>query len=318
MTYSSGGLIQASDYNTLAWGSTSGGTYVDSDNLAVVWGVGTGRFGYGQSTSSFSQVAASNTVTATQWNGLLGAMTAAKNHSGATLGAMPASVTAGSVISYIGTVASNLASLKAAAGTTSGALVNSAPTNKTTAAGWQTATHTHTVTFASADAARYFFNAGGQIKITPSILNSGAARELEWYDLATKCGTITFGYRNTTESGTGTPTTLLNANNGGYWNLTTTPTTHFLMYADSAPYTPNYISIQVSWSGTAANGGYPTLTFTTLWNDAQNQALEDINAATGAALPGTQNVDNIATTSLVVASPPTTYLTNTWGTPTVS
>lgn len=318
MTYSSGGLIQASDYNTLAWGSAGGGTYVDSDNLAVVWGTGTGRYGFGQSTSAFTQVAAPNIVTAAQWTGLLGQMTAAKNHNGATFGTMGSSVTAGTVISYISTVASNLTALRGAVGTSAGALTNSAATNKTTASGWQTATHTHTVTFASADAARYFFNAGGQIKITPSIPNSGATRELEWYDLATKCGTITFGYRNTTGSGTGTPTTLLNANNGGYWNLTTTPTTHFLMYADSAPYTPNYISIQVSWSGTAANGGYPTLTFTTLWNDAQNQALEDINAATGAAIPGTQNVDNIATTSLVVASPPTTYLTNTWGTPTVS
>lgn len=307
MTYSSGGLIQASDYNTLAWGSTGGGTYVDSDNLAVVWGVGTGRYGYGQSTSSFTQVAATNTVTAAQWTGFLGQMTAAKNHNGATFGAMASSVTAGSVISYINTVASNLTALKAAVGVSSGALTDSAATNKTTASGWQTATHTHTVTFASADAARYFFNAGGTIKITPSIPNSGAARELEWYDLVTKVGTVTFGYRNTTKSGAGTATTLLNSNNGGYWNLTGTATTHFLMYADSAPYTPNYIQIQASWSGTGANGGYPTLTFTTYWNDAQDNALE-VN----------QYVDNIATTGLVVSSPPTTYLSNTWGTPTVS
>lgn len=307
MTYSSGGLIQASDYNTLAWGSTGGGTYVDSDNLAVVWGTGTGRYGYGQSTSSFTQVAATNTVTATQWTGLLGQMTAAKNHNGASFGTMASSVTTGTVVSYISTVSSNLTALRAAVGTSSGALSDSAATNKTTASGWNTATHTHTVTFSSADAARYFFNAGGTIKITPSIPNSGATRELEWYDLCTKVGTVTFGYRNTTKSGAGTATTLLNSNNGGYWNLTGSAVTHFLMYADTAPYTTNYIQIQVSWSGTSANGGYPVLTFTTYWNDAQDNALE-VN----------QYVDNIATTSLVVSSPPTTYLSNTWGTPSVA
>lgn len=307
MTYSSGGLIQASDYNTLAWGSTGGGTYVDSDNLAVVWGVGTGRFGYGQSTSSFTQVAATNTVTAAQWTGLLGQMTAAKNHNGATFGTMASSVTAGTVISYISTVASNLTALKAAVGTSAGALTDSAATNKTTASGWNTATHTHTVTFASADAARYFFNAGGTIKITPSIPNSGATRELEWYDLTTKVGTVTFGYRNTTKSGAGTATTLLNSNNGGYWNTGTTATTHFKMFADSAPYTTDYIQIDATLSGTAANGGYPVITFTTTWSNAYQNALDPSNV-----------VDNIATTSLVISSPPTTYLSNSWGTPTVA
>lgn len=308
MTYSSGGLIQASDYNTLAWGSTGGGTYVDSDNLAVVWGTGTGRYGYGQSTSSFTQVAATNTVTATQWTGLLGQMTAAKNHNGATFTTMASSVTAGTVITYINTVAGNLTNLKAASGTSAGALSDSAATNKTTASGWNgSITHTHTVTFSSADAARYFFNAGGTIKITPSIPNSGAARELEWYDLTTKVGTVTFGYRNTTKSGAGTATTLLNANNGGYWNLSTTAATHFLMYADTAPYTTDYIQIQAAWSGVSANGGYPVITFTTTWNNAYTNVLDTSNP-----------VDNIATTGLVVSSPPTTYLTNTWGTPTVA
>lgn len=306
MTYSSGGLIQASDYNNLAWGSGGGGTYVDSDNLAVVWGVGTGRFGYGQSTSSFTQVAATNTVTAAQWTGLLGQMTTAKNHNGATYGAMQASVTAGTVISYINTVASNLAALRGQVGVSSGALTDSAATSATGPASWQTSTTaTHTVTFASADAARYFFNAGGQIKLTFSIAAAGSTRNAEWSDLATKAGTVTFGYRNTTESGAGAASTLLNANNGGYWNLTTTDVVHFKMLADTAPYTTNYIQVEAKWSGATSNGGYPVLTFTTTWADAY-------------ANPFQEAVTQSAVTSLVVSSPPTTYLSNTWGTPTVS
>lgn len=305
MTYSSGGLIQASDYNTLAWGSTSGGTYVDSNNLAVVWGVGTGRFGYGQGTSSFAQVAATNTVTATQWTGLLGQMTAAKNHNGATFATMEASVTAGTVISYISTVAANLAALRGQVGTSAGALVNSAATTYAGPATWQTSTTcTHTVTFASANAARYFFNAGGQLKLSFSV-PTGNARANEWNDLAIRAGTVAIGYRNTTETGTGTPATLLNANNGGYWNLTTADVVHFKMFADTAPYTTNYIQVSARWSGTADNGGYPVLTITTVYADAHDNVFQ-------------QSVDAAASTSLVVASPPTTYLSNTWGTPTVS
>lgn len=305
MTYSSGGLIQASDYNTLAWGSTSGGTYVDSDNLAVVWGVGTGRYGYGQSTSSFTQVAATNTVAATQWTGLLGQMTTAKNHNGATFGTMAASVTAGTVVTYISTVASNLTALRGAVGTSSGALTDSAATTYVGPTTWQTSTIcTHTVTFSSGDTARYFFNAGGRLKLSFSV-PTGTARANEWNDLATKAGTVTIGYRNTTTSGTGTPTTILNATNGGYWNLTTTDVVHFKMFADTAPYTTNYIQVAAKWSGTVSNGGYPVLTLTTTYADAQDNIYQ-------------QSVGSAASTALVVSSPPTTYLTNTWGTPTVS
>ena len=59
MAYTSGGLTEASDYNTLA------------SSLSAVWGAGTGNKGYGQSTSAISQVSAASTVTATQWTGLL-------------------------------------------------------------------------------------------------------------------------------------------------------------------------------------------------------------------------------------------------------
>lgn len=308
MTYSTGGLIQASDYNTLAWGSTGGGTYVDSGNLAYVWGVGSGRYGYGQSTSSFTQVAAAGTVTAAQWTGLLGTMTTAKNHNAAAFGTMASSVTAGTVISYINTVASNLTALKTSAGTgaVSGALTDSAASNATGPASWQSSTTcTHTVTFASADAARYFFNAGGKIKLSFSIAAAGSTRNAEWADLAARAGTVTFGYLNTTETGTGTPATLLNANNGGYWNLTGTNVAHMVMYADTAPYTTNYIAVYARWSGATANGGYQTITFDTVWADAYSNPFQEA-------------VTQSAVTSLVVSSPPTTYLANTWGTPTVT
>lgn len=307
MTYSSGGLIQASDYNTIAWGTSSGGTYTSSpSNLAYVWGTGNGRFGYGQSTSAFTQLSASTTVTATQWTGVFGAVNSAASHQGASAASLPSSVTAGTTITFLSATSTALANINGNVGAVSGALTDSAATTYTGPSSWSTSTTaTHTVTFASADAARYFFNAGGKLKLSFSI-STGNARANEWNDLASKCGTIVIGYQNTTKSGgSGTPTTLLNGGTGGYWGATTGGVVHFKQYADTAPYTANYIQVTATWSGTTANGGYPVLTLTTLWADDQSNAFQ-------------QDVGVAAATSLVVSSPPTTYLSNTWGTPSIS
>jgi len=43
MSYSSGGTIQANDYNNLAWGGNTTGTYSGTiKNLAIVMGTGIG------------------------------------------------------------------------------------------------------------------------------------------------------------------------------------------------------------------------------------------------------------------------------------
>ena len=85
MTYSSGGLIQATDYNNLTWGGATTGVYTTaSNNLAVVWGHGTGLYGYGQDVSAISTVAAADTVTAAQWSGFVYHLNKTLNHQGQT------------------------------------------------------------------------------------------------------------------------------------------------------------------------------------------------------------------------------------------
>jgi hypothetical protein len=310
MTYSSGGLIQASDYNTIAWGTSGGGSYTASpNNLAYVWGTGSGRYGYGQTTTGFSALSASTTVTATQWTGVFGPVNSAASHQGVSAASLPSSVTAGTTITFLSATATALSNINGGVGSVSGALTDSAATTYTGAASWATSTTaTHTVTFSSGDAARYFFNAGGKLKLSFSITATGSTRNAEWNDTATKCGTVTIGYLNTTQTpgaGAPAPTILLNANNGGYWNTTTGGVVHFKQFSDTAPYTTDYIQVTGTWSGTVANGGYPVLTLTTLWSNAYSNAFQ-------------QNVTQAAATSLVVSSPPTTYLSNTWGTPTVT
>jgi hypothetical protein len=62
MTYTSGGLIQATDYNGFV-SSTAGA------NVNDVWSTGSGASGWGQ--PALSTVSATNTITATQWASLV-------------------------------------------------------------------------------------------------------------------------------------------------------------------------------------------------------------------------------------------------------
>lgn len=300
MTYASGGLISATDYNTLA---------TTNPSIGGQWGTGTGNHGLGQSTSAIAALATGNTVTATQWTGLIQTINNALSHEGVA-NITPASVTAGNAITYYASIATGTASAYNNSGTTGLALTAGTANNTSYATAWgstgsRSLVFTQTVTFASGDAARYFFNAGGNIGLTFARSGGSATtRNTDWTAIATASGSINFGYNNTTKTGgSGTTTTLLNSNNGGYWNGTGSYVINFKQFDSSVNYTTDYIQVEYFWSGTTQNGGSPVLNLKTTWVNAHVQAFQD-------------TVDGTATTSLVVKSPATTYLTNTWGTPT--
>ena len=77
MTYSSGGLIQATDYNTF------------KDTLNGIWSTGTGNSGYGQ--TAVAAVTSAGTVTATQWATLNSTLTSMARHSNTTITSQPTS-----------------------------------------------------------------------------------------------------------------------------------------------------------------------------------------------------------------------------------
>jgi hypothetical protein len=194
-------------------------------------------------------------------------------------------------------------------------------TAATSGATW-TITFVNTVTFASAAAARHFFNGGGRIKLDVSKTATGALGDPEWNDLAnTLCGDIFFtgaaaaktiaavSYTGTTKiGGTGTPNTLSTAT--GFYALTpgAAATIIYKQFADTAPYTANFIQHSV-----ALNAGSTALTFTTLWSASDGDPISGGTASSGAT-PGT------APTTICTYFPPsTTYLTSaSWGTPTVA
>jgi hypothetical protein len=191
----------------------------------------------------------------------------------------------------------------------------------TTSGGTWTITFTNTITWASADAARYFFNAGGLIKIDVSKTATGNTGDPEWNDLAnTLCGDIYItggtatqtiagtAYTGTTKiGGTGSPSTL--ATTTGWYDLTAgaAATIVYKQFADTAPYTSNFIQHSIA-KGASSN----TLVITTLWSASDGDPISGGTASSGAT-PGT------APTTIVTYFPPsTTNLTNSWGTPTVA
>jgi len=324
MTYSLGGLIQAADYNGFV-ANTVGA------NVNGIWGVGVTDSGYGQ--TALDTVSTAGTITATQWASLVNTISSIASHQGTTITSRSAPV-AGDTITILSNLNTDLTSLTTSRGNAAASGTQftgwSGTSSKTGATGsgstpW-TITFVHTITWASAAAARYFFNAGGRIKWQVGKTSTGTVGDTEWNDLAgTLCGAIFItggtgtqtiagtGYTGTTKSGgTGTPTTL--ATTTGWYDLTGSPTTIYKQFADTAPYTGQYIQIDASASSTV-------LTLTTTWVDPGGSPVGSTDAITGgtATTSPATSVTGTAPTTLVTYFPPsTTYLTGSWGTPTIA
>lgn len=316
MTYSSGGLIQATDYNGFV--STTSGA-----NVNDVWSTGSTDKGWGQ--SALATVSTSGTVSATQWASLVNTITSMGSQTGTTITARTAPVT-GNLISVLAALNTDLTSITTnranavAVGTQfTGWTGTNSKTAATSGATW-TITFTNTITFASANAARYFFNGGGIIKIDVSKTATGALGDPEWNDLAnTLCGDIYISgvaashtiagvaYTGVTKiGGTGTPNTL--ATTLGWYNLTTSNQIIYKQFADTAPYTANFIQHSARTAGAGTQ-----LIIDTVWSASDGDPISGGTAASGAT-PGT------APCTIVTYFPPSsTYLTSqSWGTPTVA
>ena len=312
MTYSSGGLIQATDYNGFV--STTAGA-----NINATWNTA-----YGQ--AALSTVAAAGTVTATQWASLVNTTASLGTHTNTVITARtaPTTGTTISVLAAVNTDITNVFNNRYNAYAVGSQFTGWTGTNSKTAGtgpGAWSITFTNTVTWTSAAAATYFFNAGGLIKIDVSKTATGQTGDPEWNQLATTlCGDIWISglatahtiagvsYTGTTKvGGTGAPNIL---STGTGWDALVAGAAGTIVYkqfADTAPYTSNFIQHTIA-KGASSN----TLTITTLWSASDGDAISGGTAASGAT-PGT------APCTIVTYYPPeTTTLTNTWGTPTVA
>jgi hypothetical protein len=332
MTYSAGGLIEAIDYNRFVGPSSAGGNA--NANLNDVWNVGSTDKGWGQTVVANPSIG--DVVTATQWATLVNNISTAASHTGTTITSRTAPV-AGNTINILAALNTDLTNITTnrgnavASGTEVGTF--SGTTSKTSATGsgqsaW-TITFTHTITFPSANQARYFWNAGGLVRIQYGKTSTGTDRDDDWNQLAGWCGSIFLSgrvngasqtiasqaYTGTTRIGGsgGTQTTLTTTT--GWYNLVSSPTTIFQLNQPGAPYTPEYIRT------TATQTSSTVLTLVTTWVDDGTSApgtTSNISGGTATNSPST-TITGTAPTTLVTYRPPsTTYLSNTWGTPTIA
>jgi hypothetical protein len=327
MTYSSGGLIQATDYNTFAGNTTAG--------LNRVWSTGSGDAGWGQ--TSIATVSASGVVTATNWATLVNSLSTTGAQSTTAITARTAPVT-GNIVAILANVQTDINNCTTNRGnaTSSGTQFGtfSGTTSKTTATGsgqsaW-TITFTHTVTFPSADQARYFWNAGGLVRLQYGKSSTGTDTDPDWNTLAGWCGSIYISgrvasaaqtiagvsYTGTTRIGGtgGTQTTL--ATTTGWYQLTGSPATVFQLNNSTAPYSGEFIRT------TATATSSTVLTLVTTWvSDGSSGAgtTANITGGTATASPST-TISGTAPTTLVTYFPPSTAqgLSASWGTPSIA
>ena len=306
MAYSQGGLIAASDYNTIVGTSPSS----TANTINTVWAVGNGQYGYGQ--TAISQVSSAGLVTATQWATAINNLNSIRTHqsgSGTGIGAP----TSGSLATYLNTFQTNVntaytnAVTAATQGTTTtgGSFTGSATAGNDST--YNGTTLTRTVTFASADQARYFFNAGGQINFVVSSVtnNDGSARSSDAVSvIGTYFGGMSAFKATTNGQRTGTGGTLAGSGYvSGYYGLTTAYQTIAQVTTSSGTYSTDYVQLQAKYSGTLGSNGdkSPQISFALNYYSSHSSGFND-----------TLNITVNHRVDIVY--PETTNLTNTWGT----
>ena len=312
MSYAQFGTIAALDYNMLVTGNVANGT--TANTLNIVWSTGSGGAGYGQTAEG--NVTVGDTITASKWANLITKTSNLASHQSSSITSVTAPAS-GNTITYNANVVTNLQTTyvnRLNAVSQSGTSANTA----TYAPTWLNAiTFTHIVTFANGDAARYFFNSGGQLAITCAH-PAGSGINLLLNNLASNVGTVVLSsptsgaatiastsYNGVTKVGGGGSTPTISTNSG-YYSWTTSNANAFYQTASTGPsgYLSTNINILVKTNGTQGSNGDVgnVITISTVWDEIPN----GLTVATGSA------------TTVTIRPPEVTYIANTWGTPSVT
>jgi hypothetical protein len=313
MAYSAGSTILAADYNGFVGGNLGANV---SGELNTVLGGGRGNAGYGQAAVA-NVTAVTDTVTATQWTTFVNALNTVRKHqfgaSFSNLGTLTAGATINANVSFSTNLTdayTNRLNFTANGTITTGATfspVFTAP-NDTNAA---TFNITRTATFASADQARYFWNAGGQLNfVVTGVTNTGGTNR--GASLATLAATNfascrTLATNNTGRTGTGGTLTTGNTS-VAYYRLTTANATAVAITSDTYLYTGDTCTFSLKTNGT--QGSY-----------ADNGTVVNLNLVLVSAADSPAFNDSIDITvnhRVDIIYPSTTFLANTWGSVTIS
>ena len=210
-----GSLIEKADYDTI------------KAKVDLVFGTGSGQTGYGQAITS-PAVTAGSTILASQWVALRNDMVKARQHqTGVSVGTSSATDGANLLLPaggisitealrnqfnlFSNTITSDKFSIGAAQFSDEGLITGSRST------AWN-GTLTHTVTISStADNMRYFFNAGGKIRISANRSGgTSSSKNTTWDTMFSQMGEFIMNYTQTTFTGSSATGSAV-----GWFDLTT-------------------------------------------------------------------------------------------------
>lgn len=217
MTYIKGGIIQATDFNGFL------------TTVSNVYAVGHADRGYGQTAITQAAVAAGGIIQSTQWVHLINMITVCANQQGTSITSLPPTsvLGVGDVIkaheqaapsSNTYELANNVTLIdtdRLNVSSTSLSVVTNLLT-VTRATSWTNSiTGVVSALWSSEDNARYYFNSGGQIRLTGS-QPSGSSQDNAWqHTLSNGVGTIKLAAHATTNTGT-----ITGGQSVGYYELT--------------------------------------------------------------------------------------------------
>ena len=271
MAYAAGDKILDDEYNTMVTGSSAG--FYGINHI-----MGSGNAGYGLGQTELVGTSAGVTITAAKWNSLFTAMDNVANHTNDTVTSTVAR-SAGDPIAFISALQTNLNTLAAsvAAGCPNAtAIADGSEDISTVASAVFDTSHIveTTYTFAGGDEARWFFNAGGKIRVSlTNNASNSTDKDTSVSNLITSMGNFDLGANTNGRSGTGdTPTT--EATETGYYDLGTSYAT--LMHLDESAGTyANNIELKIEAKVNSAhgdgrnnNGEVVTLKCSVLLNDS--------------------------------------------------
>jgi hypothetical protein len=298
MAYTAGDSILDDQYNTFVNSSSSPYGY---NHFA---GTGSGEYGLGQ--THIVTVNAGDKIRASHWNTLFTGMDNIANHTNDTMTSR-AAVSAGDTIAIKAAVEADLATLAAsvAGGSVNATALTDADQGTSTNSGtWRSSsTIERSVTFASADAMRHFFNAGGVIKVDPGISGTTTgAKDDAYSSLTGAIGVLSLKAHSTSIAGDGGETQTSFDSSNGFFDLGTSYTSK-IKY-NSTDYTSNYSTnfIEISMKLDAAVGSATVLTIKQFTQDTIGDTTYQSGNLEGT--PTDQN-DVPAMSMNVVASEPT-------------
>jgi hypothetical protein len=259
--------------------------------IETILGTGTGSDGYGQTTTS-SQVVFGQEVLASSMASLYLDMVNARVHqTGAIPSGAIAPIQTGDLVAEETSSGSD-AGLKGIADferligdieadrfvmhPSQATLETAITTTRTTA--WNgTLTHEVTVTFASPDDRRFFFNAGGEIRFAANISGGTGDKTNDWRVILQNIGTVKFNYTETISTGTGS------GSGTGNYELTNVYTPIFVKTGSGAYalYSANSYTIEArapDWTDITTQGA--RIQFKIVFNDASTDRTID-NDVTG-------------------------------------